>query len=95
MDWDMEIILWPTIYVLLAVAAIFFIWAIILRNSKRKVNTWKEMLAIAAFCLVGSCIMAAVHSFDLKMSFLTRLGLVSVILSLYAFYSYHRNRSRK
>jgi len=95
MDFDMQVILWPTIYLLLAVAAVFFVWGIILRNNKRrKNNTWKEMMAIAAFCLTGSGTMLAVHSFDLQLSFVARLGLVTILLIFYAYYSYRRNKTR-
>lgn len=87
----MNVILWPTIYILWAVAVIFFIWGMIRRKS-RKNQGWKEIMTVAAFCLVGSLLMVLVHSFDLQMSFITRLGLVTLILCFYAYYSYRRNK---
>ncbi|MDR3589343.1 MAG: hypothetical protein P4N41_06745 [Negativicutes bacterium] len=92
MNWDMAVILWPTIYLLLAVAAVFFLWAMRRRKKKPRSDSWKEIMAVAVFCLVGSLLMIFVNSIDLQLSFLARLGAVTAILCLYAYYSYKRNK---
>ncbi len=94
MDWDMTVVLWPTIYLLLAVAAVFLLWAL-KRKKSRKNSGWKELMAIAVFCLTASLLMVLVNTFDLHLSFITRLGIVSVILCLYAYYTYQRDKKRR
>lgn len=90
----MTAVLWPTIYLLWAVGAVFLFWG--LRRRKSRKNTgWKEITAVAVFCLVASLLMVLVNTFDLHMSFLTRLGVVSVILCLYAYYTYQRDKQRR
>jgi len=91
MDWDMAVILWPTIYLLLGVAAVFFLWAHKRRKS-RKNHNWKEIMAVAVFSLTAALLMVLVNTFDLHLSFITRLGIVSVILCSYAYYTYRRDK---
>lgn len=92
MDWDMNQILWPTMYLLWAVAAIFFIWAMLKRNSRKNRDSWQDFLAIALFSLVSSLLMLFIHTLNLQVSFFARLGIVSLILCFYAYYSYRRNK---
>ncbi|VBB07844.1 Hypothetical protein LUCI_3109 [Lucifera butyrica] len=91
MDW-LNALIWPTAYLLLAGAVILFVWAMLLRNKNKKNTAWKEVLTVAVFCLLSSGVMLLVHFAGFQLSFTTRLGLVSVILVLYAYYSYRRQQ---
>ena len=93
MDWDFNNILWPTVYLLLACAIGLTIWAILLRAKAPADRGWREVLLVAAFCLAASLLMIAVHSIGYELSLVARLGIVTVILFLYAYYSYRRNKS--
>jgi predicted Co/Zn/Cd cation transporter (cation efflux family) len=94
MDWDFDNLLWPTVYILQVVAVVFFIWAMTRRQSKKRRDSWIELMAVAAFCFFASIIMLLVNSFGFHLDFTARLGVVSVILCLYAYYSYKRNKNR-
>ncbi|MDR3562840.1 MAG: hypothetical protein P4N59_15575 [Negativicutes bacterium] len=92
MNWDMDAVLWPTIYLLLALAALLGLWALNVRKKSPKKSGWKEIMAIAVFCLVGALLMMFVNSVGFQLDFTTRLGVVSLILCIYAYYTYRRNK---
>jgi ABC-type Co2+ transport system permease subunit len=93
MDWDFDLLLWPIVYLFWTVALIFSFWGILRRKSDPTGESWKELLAIAAFCLVTSLLMLFVHYVGLQISFTARLGIVSLILGLYAYYLYRRQKN--
>jgi len=95
MDWDFDNLIWPTVYMLWFVAVVFFIWAMKRRQNKKGKDPWIELMSVAAFCLFASIIMLLVHSFAFRLDFTSRLGVVSVVLCLYAYYTYKRNKNRK
>jgi uncharacterized membrane protein len=89
---DLEVILWPTVYLLWATAVIFFVWAMIHRSKRRQSKSWIEYLAISVFSLIVSLIMVLTKYTGYHLSFTTRIGVVSVILGLYAYYLYRRQQ---
>ena len=92
MDWNLAELLWPTIYLLWAVGLVFFIWAMLRRRSKKRRESWPELLAIAAFCGGASLVMVVIHLIGFQLPFTARLGIVSVILGAYAYYSHKRQQ---
>jgi len=92
MGWDLETILWPTVFLLWTVAAIFIILAAVHRSKGRQGNSWIEYLWIAVFSLLSSFLMIIIKYTGFQLSFTTRVGVVSVVLGLYAYYLYRRQR---
>jgi len=90
MSWDLEVVLWPAVCLLWTVAAVFIIWAGVTR--KRKEDQWKEYLWVAAFSLLSSFLMLYVKYSGFRVSYTSRIGLVSIILGLYAYYLYRRKK---
>lgn len=95
MDWDLDNILWPTVYMLWTVAVVFFVWAMTRRQSRKRQNSWIELMSVSAFSLSASILMLVVHAYGFHLDFTARLGVVSLILCLYAYYVYQRNKRRK
>jgi len=92
MSWDLKVLIWPTVYLLWAIAAIFFLWAIIRRSKSRQSYSWIEYLAVSVFSLLASLIMVLIKYTGYHVSFTTRLGAVSLILGCYAYYLYRRQQ---
>jgi hypothetical protein len=92
MGWDLEVILWPTVCLLWAVAVIFIAMAVVRRNQKGHPGLWKEYLLIAAFSLAGSLLMLLIKYTGFELSYTARIGIVSVILGIYAYYIYRRSQ---
>lgn len=82
-----------TTWMLIAGFVIFGVWALALkqRNSKR----WKEMGLLALFALVGAGMVPLVNKFAYSLSFVERLGIVTLIWILYAGYKYYAEHKRK
>jgi hypothetical protein len=91
LNWDMGAILWQTVYLFLAVGAVFAVWAMSLYKKKKD---WKQIFQVAAFCFIGAALMVTMPFIVRHFSFTARLGLISLILIIYAYYSYrHRNNN--
>jgi uncharacterized membrane protein len=95
MSWELDNIMWPSVYLLLLASAIFSLWAVRLRRKKKQsAPSWKEVGLVACFCLFGAVIMVIVNFIGYSLSLLSRIGAVGIIMALYAYYSHRRQHSQ-